>query len=154
MRSNFFIIGIIIAAAAIFGSQMAGDHWEQLKEKIPALPSALQGLLDKPTDKITDSTTTVYKWQDADGNWQFGDTPPPHNAYETTNINRVQSVEMHRPAEIKPQPTEKVAPPSSSPTLTPFTSPDKVKQLLDNARAIGPLLEQRKQAMDAQIDNH
>ncbi|MCF6218956.1 MAG: DUF4124 domain-containing protein [Gammaproteobacteria bacterium] len=152
MRSNFFIIGIIIAAAAIFGSQVAGDHWQQLKEKIPALPEALQALLNKPADKITESTTTAYKWQDADGNWQFGDTPPPNSTYETTNISRVQSVEMHIPEEIKQQPAETETPQSTSP-ITPFTRPDKVKQLLDNARAIEPLLEQRKQAMDAQIDN-
>ncbi len=153
MRSNFFIIGIIVAAIAIFGSQMAGDLWEQLKAKTATLPEALHGLLDKPTDKAIESTTTVYKWQDANGNWQFGDTPPPNSTYETTNINRVQSVEMHTPTHIEPQAVEKEAPQSTSP-ITPFTSPDKVKQLIDNARAIEPLLEQRKQAMDGQINNH
>ncbi len=147
MRSNFFIIGIVIAAVAIFGSQIAGEHWEQLKEKTAALPEALHGLLGKPTDNAIESTTTVYKWQDTDGNWQFGDTPPPNSAYETTNINRVQSVEMHTPTHTEPQAVEKEAPQSTSP-ITPFTSPDKVKQLMDNARAIEPLLEQRKQAMD------
>jgi hypothetical protein len=39
------------------------------------------------------NTTTFYKWQDAAGEWQLSDRPPPAGVdYETVEVHREQNV--------------------------------------------------------------
>jgi hypothetical protein len=46
-------------------------------------PQLLDKWLSKTPIDIGPTTTTVYKWQDARGNWQISDQPPPApTAYE------------------------------------------------------------------------
>jgi len=152
MRSNFFIIGILIAIGIFFATQMLDDNWEQLKTKIPVIPEALQGVLDESDSKKRNDTTVVYKWRDAEGNWQFGDTPPAKSDFEVTNVQGVQSMQMYIPTtkQTIEKTTEGEAAKNITP-LTPFTEPEKVKELMDKARGIEQLMKDRKQAIDEQI---
>lgn len=152
MRSNFFTIGILIAIGIFFAVQMFTDNWEQLKTKIPAMPDALQGVLSGSDSEKDNDTTVVYKWRDAEGNWQFGDTPPAKSNFEVTNVQGVQSMQMYIPT--AKQTIEKTTESGSAKNitpLTPFTEPEKVKELMDKARGVEQLMKDRKQAMDEQI---
>ncbi len=149
MRSNFFTIGLLIAVGIFFVAPMFSDKWDQLKTKIPAMPEALQGVLGDSHGEDKNDTTVVYKWRDAEGNWQFGDTPPAESDFETTNIQGVQSMQMYIPTAKKVIEKETEGETSKGITpLTPFTEPEKVKELMDKARGIEQLMEDRKQAID------
>ncbi|VAW86553.1 hypothetical protein MNBD_GAMMA18-1106 [hydrothermal vent metagenome] len=152
MRSNFFTIGLLIAIGIFFSAQMLSDNWEKIKEKIPAIPEALQGVLDESDSEKKNGATVVYKWRDAEGNWQFGDTPPAKNDFEVTNIQGVQSMQMYIPT--AKQTVEKVTESETAKNitpLTPFTEPEKVKELMDKARGVEQLMKDRKQAIDERI---
>ena len=64
---------------------------EQLKKD----PQLSKKVKDQTQDLVTPETTTVYKWQDANGQWQVSNQPPPGNTpYET--------LDYHRDANIMP----------------------------------------------------
>ncbi len=152
MRSNSFIIGLLIAIGIFFAAQMLADNWEQIKAKIPAIPEALQGVLDESDNEKRDDTTVVYKWRDAEGNWQFGDTPPAESDFEVTNIQGVQSMQMYVPtAKQAIEKTSESEAATNITPLTPFTEPEKVKELMDKARGVEQLMKDRKQAIDGEI---
>ncbi len=44
------------------------------------------------------TTTTVYKWRDANGNWQLGDRPPPTGDYEVMQYRGDTNVMPAQPA--------------------------------------------------------
>ncbi|MGD8484315.1 MAG: DUF4124 domain-containing protein [Thioalkalispiraceae bacterium] len=48
---------------------------------------------DQTRDLISPETTTVYKWQDANGQWQVSNQPPPGDIpYETLEYHRDTNV--------------------------------------------------------------
>ena len=51
-----------------------------------AAPGIVRGYLvgDKPMPGVSEPTSTaLYKWQDKQGRWHVGDTPPENLPYET-----------------------------------------------------------------------
>lgn len=152
MRSNFFTIGLLIAIGIFFAVQMLGDNWEKIKAKIPAIPEVLQGMWGESDSEKKSDTTVVYKWRDAEGNWQFGDTPPAESDFEVTNIQGVQSMQMYVPTarQTIEKTTESEEAKNITP-LTPFTEPEKVKELMDKTRGVEQLMKDRKQAIDEKI---
>jgi hypothetical protein len=109
---------------------------------------------DEEEKKAAPATPTqVYKWQDENGNWQFGDKPPEEVDYESTQVEGVQSVPAIKPQQKEEQPAAKNTSSDdiSFNPLMPITDPGRVKQLIDDAKNIQGTLEQRKEAMDKQI---
>lgn len=153
MRSGFFTLGIIIAAGAIVGSQLIIDRWDQFNFKLPEMPKALTGLMGEPSsEESANATTTIYKWRDEMGNWQFGDTPPTEGAYEISQVQSVQSVKMHMPAPVSNETSTNASDlPQNITPLTPFTEPEKVQKLIEQARGVEQLMEDRKQSIDQQL---
>ena len=87
MKKLLFILAAVLAGALLF-------VWQdpQLSKKVK----------DQTHDLLTPTTTTVYKWQDAKGNWQISNSPPASNIpYETQ--------EYHRDTNIMPSEIEKKA---------------------------------------------
>ncbi len=50
--------------------------------KLPALPELPWSKADQAGQPVT-----VYKWQDAEGDWQFGNEPPQGIAYESLELD-------------------------------------------------------------------
>jgi hypothetical protein len=121
--------------------------------------STLRGLFSS-APAITDSHnekslppagTTVYKWQDAEGNWQFSNTPPPPGvASSTTTYNpdtNVTKAVKPEPPPAEPAAATTESSPSITP-LTPYTDPQSVKQLIEDAKNVQQLMDQRQQVLD------
>ena len=106
--------------------------------------------VDNATDK---NATQVYKWQDAAGEWHFSNKPPPagiKGSVETyrNDVNITQAIQP--PIEIAPESEKKAAtdiPDTASPLL-PITDPDRVKQLIDDARNVQNLVNDRQKNID------
>lgn len=101
--------------------------------------------------------TQVYKWQDASGEWHFSNTPPPagiKGSVETyrNDVNITQAVQP--PVEVAPEPAEKVSTdiPGSASPLLPITDPDRVKQLIEDAKNVQNLVNDREKNIDQHLN--
>jgi Domain of unknown function (DUF4124) len=99
--------------------------------------------------------TTVYKWQDATGEWHFSNQPPPagiNSSVKTyrSDVNITQAPAP--PVAPKPEPTEKSAAiPKGPAPLLPITDPGRVEQLIDDAKNVQKLVNDRQKNLDAQL---
>jgi len=106
---------------------------------IPALPSRSQ---------------TFYKWQDKNGTWHYGDTPPTNGPNFSTievdsNTNVIQSV----PVVSKPEPTAPTSPLNTPNTPNATNSPDiPLSDVLSLERAMNVLND--AQNVQGLMDNH
>lgn len=153
MRSGFFTLGILIAAGGIITTQLVIDRWDQFEFELPGMPEALTNLAgDASSSEAAIDSTTIYKWRDSAGNWQFGDTPPEQGAYEISQVQGVQSVKMHTPSPVSSDNTASTSElPQDITPLTPFTEPEKVQKLIEQARGVDQLMEDRKKMIDQQL---
>ena len=97
---------------------------------------------------------TVYRWRVADGVWQFAAEPPAGVEAETMQIDtRTNAVAFEIPvikresgesASQEPAPT--VSPEDAM--IGPYPSPEATKQLIDDAKALKALAEQRQAVLD------
>lgn len=93
--------------------------------------------------------TTVYRWQTPDGSWQFSDTPPQGVQVETVSVDPDRNLIEG----VSPQNVEKTEKPAAeTPELgvpLPLTvSPKQAKQLIEDAKGVQKLMDQRAQALD------
>lgn len=99
--------------------------------------------------------TAVYKWQDKKGEWHFSNQPPPAGVASSVKTYRsdVNITQAPPLIESKPAPPDKTAPlPETTSPLLPITDPERVKQLIEDARNVQGLVNNRQQKLDAQID--
>ncbi|MGH1470429.1 MAG: DUF4124 domain-containing protein [Cellvibrionaceae bacterium] len=99
--------------------------------------------------------TQVYRWKDENGHWQFSDTPPPASqAAEklliNPDVNIVQATELPKEQkEETPSEEETDADESSIGVPLPMTvSPVEARQLIDDAKGIGDLMQKRTEALN------
>lgn len=143
---------------SIEDSLSEAKNWaEDASQQLPAsLPSALSNTNDGPTtsNDTSDNTQTVYKWQDADGRWHFGDSAP-------ANATGLQSREysFKTPPE-RPQTTDQTelvnaqSANSESRNQRPEATSNTTQQpsvgsLLPTPGNVSRLMEQAQQAADA-----
>lgn len=106
------------------------------------------------------SITTIYKQQDEQGQWHFSDrhtsddrsTDSVSYRSDTNVIPALPADDITAGSNHPEQDNGQSAPPSTSPLL-PFTHPQKVQQLINDARNIEGLLQRRKETMDQTIDD-
>lgn len=165
IRFLIIIVIVLIGAAALTTLNPAAD--KSLNPLMQGLASVrswfsssstkVEGALttiDKTTGK---NATQVYKWQDAAGEWHFSNTPPPagiKGSVETyrNDVNITQAVQP--PVVIAPEPAKKAAtdiPDTASPLL-PITDPDRVKQLIDDAKNVQNLVNDRQKNIDQHLN--
>lgn len=149
------LIVLIIAAIAPFALPLKNGEpllkWSDISmPKLPSIPK-LPTLPNLNSDeKEKSAPITTYKWKDANGNWHLGDTPPVDFEYETVitdpNTNLIQgstatfSETPSAPVKERPMPS------TYSPTMA-YDS-EKVGKIIDSARNIDKLLQQRKEQQD------
>lgn len=114
------------------------------------------------SEQLADSrkkTTKVYKWQDKDGAWHFSNQPPPKGVASKVVTYRSDSNLTQAPkAPAEPAPTGPAAQPAtttpppadSNLPLLPITDPERVKQLIDDAKNVQQLLDNRQQQIEQQ----
>ena len=155
---SILIMILVIASIAPFMLPLKNGEpllkWSQLS--IPGLPqfpdlSALTDLFKtKPENRSI--PVTSYKWLDSEGNWQLSDTPPKNGRYETVivdpNTNLLQA-DIPAPKIVAP-PSTPVKDTSAQPAYSPAMAydPEKVSAIMDSARNVEKILQQRKAQQD------
>ncbi len=83
MRSLFFKMGFLLAALI---GWVVYDHWDNLSANTTAGVSSVSSKMKSslPTEPPANVKTKVYKWQDAQGHWQFSNEPPKTQAKVAT----------------------------------------------------------------------
>jgi hypothetical protein len=109
---------------------------------------------------IPQKTTKVYKWQDKNGAWHFSNQPPPEGVaskvvtYRSdTNVTQApQAATESTPAQQATKPATATPPADSNIPLLPITDPERVKQLIDDAKNVQQLVNQHQQQIEQQSD--
>ncbi len=76
MRLFYLILALALIAAVVAPFYMKGPTGQPLMR-----------VSDVIDDSLPAQETTVYRWQDAEGIWQYGDTPPEHVDAEPVEVS-------------------------------------------------------------------
>jgi len=95
MQSLFFKMGFVLAALV---GWVVYDRWDDWSANTTASVSAVSSKLKTslPSEPPTNVTTKVYKWQDAQGRWQFSNEPPKTQAKVSTKTYNSNENVMQR----------------------------------------------------------
>jgi hypothetical protein len=163
MRILIIVLFVLIGAAALTelnpGSEQTSNPimkglgvvrgwFDNSSHLIKALPST-----EKPHE------TTVYKWQDKNGGWHFSNAVPAddiNSSVQTyrSDINITQPTQLPKPAAAQPKtatPNTKAAaspPQKNRSPLLPITDPKRVQQLIDDAKNVQNLVNERVNNID------
>lgn len=150
VRLLIILIIAAVAAAVLYGLNPYGGETSLKMPKlgIPEIP----GLAKEEAEEKKAGTTTVYKWQDKNGEWHFSNQPPAEGVASKvityrSDTNVIQSTK----APAKPEPASEPETPTANPLL-PITNPEKVKKLMDDAKNIEKLLQDRQEQMDQRVE--
>ena len=141
------ILAALIAPMFIKGPDgkplMSLDDW---KVDVPGDVGEL--LPDGAAEPAGPETTTVYKWQDENGQWHFSNTPQDMANAETmelsSDINIMDAVAIPEDEPAKPQQTGVGA---QAGVMT--ASPEQVKEMMETVTNLQETVDQRKADMDA-----
>lgn len=156
---RLLIFALILAAAASLShlnpsAEKAMAPLQKVIAVFGSLFSPSSGLeSNNKQDPAPASATRVYKWQDADGNWQFSSQPPANGIASSsrvyhTDTNVTQAVNPGASATESTSFTEPAETPAMTSPLMPLTDPERVRQLIDDAKNVRQLLDQRQQTLN------
>jgi len=163
MMRILIIILIVLVGAAVL-SQLSPSAEKSTNPIIKGLatvqswfPGAAAPKLPGSDAASDDKQTIVYKWQDNAGEWHFSNQPPPKNIASSvktyrSDINITQTpslppVETKQPTSAKPRDI-----PTSAAPLLPITDPERVKQLIDDAKNVQNLVNNRQMTLNKNIE--
>ncbi|MGH1487754.1 MAG: DUF4124 domain-containing protein [Cellvibrionaceae bacterium] len=151
---KFFCFLLVLGFAGLFVLKKPdGTPWLSLDDFIPdisvgSVKDALPG----------GNEVAVYRWKDAEGNWQYSDTPPGNNTAEqvlvNTNLNRdlVPEFKPSKVADTKPKSGKALLIKDSS--ISPTTVPmDKIPELVDDAKNVQQLMDDRTKQLEKAMGN-
>lgn len=93
---------------------------------------------------------TVFKWQDDQGRWHYGEKPPKA-AHEELNIDTEANVTAGDPFDSSPHlppSTSQSAPDSSDGGLRLPYTPGRIRKMLDDIKNIDKAVKQRNKTLD------
>ncbi len=97
-------------------------------------------------------TVTAYKWQDAEGSWQFGNEPPQGVAYETLELDpdanilpKVKASPALAPATVA---EKQGASPTDHERATFGYSPEKIEEMMAKTRQAKDRMDAHHQALE------
>ncbi|VAX04199.1 hypothetical protein MNBD_GAMMA19-481 [hydrothermal vent metagenome] len=160
IRLLIIILIVLVGAAALTQlNPSAEKSTNPIIKGLATVQSWFRGSSAPKLPGMDENETTVYKWQDDSGEWHFSNQPPPAGVDSSvktyrSDINITQAPPPPPPIEnTTEEPDKKTAdiPQTASPLL-PITDPERVKQLIDDAKNVQGLVGNRQQALDAQID--
>jgi hypothetical protein len=141
MLKIIILLGIAACVAPFFIDGPDGQPLMSLDDWQPEMPSVE---LPGASDEV--EITTVYKWQDEDGVWQFSNNPVDAQGAEQMaldgKINTMPAPQMPTSR------TEKKSAPVSIPGVA-TVSPGQAAELLDTVNNLQDTIDQRKADLDA-----
>jgi len=149
------LIIVLVASAFFLAPDSSDDGSPALLQGLSQIRSMTEGL-----GNADSKTTTVYKWQDADGEWHFSNTPPPQGVASQmqtyrADTNIIQAPQQpQEPTAVTPAPANSAPPIEPDPGIPGLPSPAKAKKLLDDARAVQDLNNNRMDVLNRQIDGN
>lgn len=85
-RLAFPALGLLVLLLIVFGVQAPEDGAETatMEKKSSVIPS-FEAVVPAPVP--AEGPDIVFKWQDADGSWNYADQPPPEGQWNTMSID-------------------------------------------------------------------
>lgn len=116
----------------------------------------LEDAAKNPLTAADKNATLVHKWQDSAGEWHFSNQPPPAGIKGSieTYRNDVNITQAPPVVEVAPEPVEQASDgiPTTASPLLPITDPDKVKQLIEDAKNVQKLVNDRQKNIEQHIN--
>lgn len=153
------VLLLIVAFAGLFfiegpnGKPMLS--LSDLKPEVPNVPKLPESLTGSVVDSSEGTTSEVYKWQDADGQWHYSNKPKDKGNGEVMivdgDINIIPAVDPAVIAKLN----RKAAAPKQAQTKS-FKVPegmtsvsgDKVEAMMDTVNGLQDTVDARKKALD------
>lgn len=152
---RLFTLAIILGALIVpfFIDNQQGEPMLSLptgKDLIPDLPSS------QSTEALGLPVNKIYKWQDAEGQWHYGDTAPSQNlkvveVQINTNTNIIQPLAVPE-AQVTEQPENFSA--QMSPSDGDFLSFERAKNVMRDAKLAAEAMEARNAQLRALTGEH
>jgi hypothetical protein len=156
---RFFTLGILAAAliGPFFINKPDGEPIMSFPTTDNLNPAKFLSS-DKPAtsgSSFSPSSTTIYKWQDAQGQWHYGDAPPDNNPSVSTlqvdtNTNIIQSlkIEPDEPEQLEgvPAPAKQTLPERLTDGELSF---DNALNAINDAKMVRDMMESRNDQLKA-----
>ncbi|MBX2810029.1 MAG: DUF4124 domain-containing protein [Cellvibrionaceae bacterium] len=156
--AKFFAFLLVLGFAGLFVIKKPdGTAWLSLGQLMPDVQGIKTSVDDVIPSQVlggSEENVSVYRWQDAEGNWQFSDTPPDHSNAEqirvNTHLNRDLVPKLHTaPTPAAESKSGKAVFLKDSTNFSPTTvSPDKISELINDAKDVQGLMDNRQQQLD------
>lgn len=151
MVKFFCLLGVLGFAGLFVMKNPDGQAWLSPEDFLPDI--SLNNILSKnpfaTVSNSTDSAVAVYRWRNAEGQWEFSDVPPEDQEAEEITLNSNANRDLYTTPEKAFEPEKMVEGSSIADHLSPTTvSPVKIATLVSDAEGVQKLLDDRKQNMD------
>jgi len=149
---KFFSFLLVLGFAGLFVMKNPdGQPWLSADDFLPdiSLSNIFPKNLFASDIGASDSAVSVYRWRNAQGQWEFSDIPPEDLEAERMTLSTNANRDLYTSAKEKPAEEKSPKGPSVADRLSPTTvSPAKIATLVSDAEGVQKLLNDRKQTMD------
>ena len=124
-----------------------GRPWLSPDDFVPNISLAKLWPINFPSfgQEAADSNVEVYRWRNAQGHWVYSDAPPADGKAEKINVNTQANRDLYPSASGNVESADTATPPSETSIPTPtIVSPADVATLVDDARNVQEVLDQRE----------
>lgn len=156
------LLGLLAAPTFIVGPSgkplMSLNDWMPDNVSLNGVRNKLSNMWNKSGAKLQGGTSTgfgmktprLYKWQDAQGRWQFSNEPPPAAAGDVLVQDMPQMANIMQPVEVRERGQADSGNGGSGfklafPTSVPVTD---IPKLIDDAKNLQKTADLRKAALD------
>ena len=151
MKKAIFSVCVITIIA--FGAMTYLSYLSTGQVVFP-MAGVLSNISDGVKQTKSSSPTTLYKWQDAQGQWHYSEQPPASGEVSTVTVNPQANIIQAPPVKEK-KPAAAAAKVSSADqpveTVNPY-NPAQVRQTIEDAKNVEKLLQDRAQQQEAIIN--
>lgn len=153
MRKLKWIIILSLGASAYIWYGSSGTNVTQYVEKLTYLISNAPYPLTSIDSTRKNTTTEIFKFQDKNGQWHFGNTPfDKQTPMDSTTYHSDTNIITSTITNPTKDPTPTINDPIPNLPLSVYTNPAIIKKLIDDAQQLQGKLDERKVAIDNIID--
>lgn len=161
---KFFCFILVLGVGGLFFiNKPDGTPWLSLADLTPdiSLNSVKSSIDEMVPDQLTGADSAgavpVYRWQDAEGNWQYSDTPPPglevQQVMVGTDLNRDLAPEFSPQTKVGDQSSGGKAyfikdSSNPSPSSNNVANPTQVTKLINDAKNVQKLMDNRQKQLE------
>lgn len=126
--------------------------WQSMKYKVENSVTEMTQEAAKISGSDNAGEVKVYRWKGPDGAWKFSDSPPPQGGADEVwvdpNQNLIQGIDLSKPAVPEAENQQPGGPAIPMPMTV---SPGQVQKLMEDARGVQDLMDQRQKALEQQL---